>query len=381
MERILKTEEMTTEQRVLTALRCQQPDRVPVFIYLNPYCQSWYSDEPSYRPVLRACEEYADVIHDWYFPAGFFHTVTPLERESRLLADGIREDVIHTPAGPLHRRFALDWQGEGRGTIKRWITTPRDVECLLFIPYVPARPDLTPILDARGQKRWIVQATFDDPICIAGAVDETVMALWTIEHRDLLRAMLEEASRRILAELAYCLQGGVGPIYYFNGPEYALPPLMSPRDFEEFVVEYDTRLVELVHSYPGNYVIIHSHGRVSNFLERFAAIGPDGLNVLEPPPIGDTTLTDAKKRIGTSVCLIGNIQYDDIARGTRKSIEPLVATAVTQGAPTGGFILSPCASPYERSIPRKTSDNLVHYLKMGRKYGGYPLVSCLRTKR
>ena len=26
---------MTVEQRVLTALRCEQPDRVPVFLYLD----------------------------------------------------------------------------------------------------------------------------------------------------------------------------------------------------------------------------------------------------------------------------------------------------------------------------------------------------------
>ncbi|MBT3378266.1 MAG: hypothetical protein HN742_38440 [Lentisphaerae bacterium] len=362
---------MTTEQRVLTALRCEQPDRVPVFLYLNPYCQSWYSDEPSYGPVLEACAQYADIIYDWYFPSGFFHTAARLERESRALANGAREDIIHTPAGELRSLRAPDWRGGG--TLKRWIVDPEDVDCLLSIPFVPSRPDLTPVLNARKQTRWVVQATFSDPIGLAGWVDETTMALWTIERRDLLRAMLDEASRRILTELEYCLQHGVGPIYYFNGPEYALPPLMSPTDFEEFVVAHDTKLVELIHSYPGNHVIIHSHGRVSNFLERFAAIGTDGLNVLEPPPIGDTRLADAKERIGSSVCLIGNIQYDDIARGDEQSIERLVAAAIAKGAPSGGFILSPCAYPYERSLSEEKSKNLVHYLKMGRKYGEYPL--------
>lgn len=360
-------EEMTTEQRVLTALRCEQPDRVPVFIYLNPDSGKWYCREPSYEPVMKACRQYADVIHDWRFPSGFFHTAAALERESRTLPDGVREDVIHTPGGDLSCRVATDWRGGGM--LKRWVTEPRDVEKLLAIPYVPARPDLAPVLKAREQKQWVVQATFEDPVCSAGLIDETSMALWTIEHRDFLRCLLDEVSRRIFAELEYCLENGVGPLYYFNGPEYALPPLMSPQDFEEFVLGYDTRLVERIHACPGNYVIIHSHGKVSKFLERFAAIGTDGLNVLEPPPIGDTVLADAKQRIGESVCLIGNLQYDDIARGSKQSIEALVARAMAEGAPGGGFILSPCASPYERSISRETADNLVHYLKMGRRYG------------
>jgi len=63
---------MTTEERVLTALRREQPDRVPVFLYLNPYVDGWYTAEPSYAAVLEACREYADVIYDWGFPSGFF---------------------------------------------------------------------------------------------------------------------------------------------------------------------------------------------------------------------------------------------------------------------------------------------------------------------
>ncbi|KPK84066.1 MAG: hypothetical protein AMJ81_06660, partial [Phycisphaerae bacterium SM23_33] len=143
--------------------------------------------------------------------------------------------------------------------------------------------------------------------------------------------------------------------------------------FEEFVVAYDARLVELIHSYPDTYVIVHSHGRVSRFLERFAAVGMDGLNVLEPPPMGDTVLAEAKRRVGDKYCLIGNIQYDDLARGSRQEVERLVMEAIRQGGPGGGFILSPCASPYERPLPARAGENLIHYLVMGRQHGRYPL--------
>ena len=98
------------------------------------------------------------------------------------------------------------------------------------------------------------------------------------------------------------------------------------------------------------------------------------MNVLEPRPIGDTDLADAKIRIGDRVCLIGNIQYDDIARGSEAEVEQLVAEAIEQGAPGGGFILSPCAYPYEQPLPKKASRNLVRYLEMGRKHGRYPIV-------
>ena len=362
---------MTITQRVLTALRCEQPDRVPVFIYLNPYVESWHTQDPSYAHVLQSCEQDADVIYDWAFPSGFFHTAAPMETEVRQLPNGRGEHIRHTPAGPISTITKANWRGGG--TLKRWVAEPKDVERLLSIPYVPQRPDLTPVFETRERlkDKCVAQVTFADPICIAGIIDEMATAIWTIEHRDLLKNMLDAALERILDEVKYCLDAGLGPVYYFNGPEYALPPLMSPRDFEEFVVEYDRKLVELVHSYPGKYVIIHSHGRVSKFLERFAAIGMDGLNVLEPPPIGDTILSDAKARIGDRVCLIGNIQYDDLARGTLDKIERLMEDAIREGGAGGGFILSPCASPYERPLPAKASRNLIHYLEMGRKHGGY----------
>jgi len=313
------------------------------------------------------------VIYDWGFPSGLLFTAAQLETTKKDLGGGMTEHVMHTPAGPISMVTKADWRGGG--TIKRWVSTVEDAERALSIPYVPSRPDLKPFFEtkARLADRCVAQATFADPICIAGWIDAESLAVWTVEERGLVRRMLDVALERLVDQLRYCLEAGVGPVYYFNGPEVALPPLMSPRDFDEFVVDYDTQLIRLVHSYPGRLTIIHSHGRVNKFLERFAAIGTDGLNVLEPPPIGDTVLADAKRRIGDRVCLIGNVQYDDLARGSKEDVERLVREAIRDGGPGGGFILSPCASPYERPLPPKAAGNFVHYLKMGRRWGGYPL--------
>ncbi len=364
---------MNTETRVLTALRREEPDCVPVFIYLNPYVDAWYTDDPSYAEVLEACKQYADIIYNWSFPRGFFCSAVELPSESRAGCDGIIEHILHTPRGPLTSLTAPSWRG--RDVRKRWICSEEDARRVLSIPYVASRPDLTSFFSTKSRLRTraVAQVTLPDPICVIGGItEEESLAMWTIERRGLIRELLDVALERLLEILHFCLEHDVGPIYYFNGPEYALPPLMSPKDFEEFVVEYDTPLVQLIHSYPGKAVIVHSHGRVNRFLERFAAIGMDGLNVLEPPPMGDTVLSDAKRRVGDRLCLIGNIQYDDLVRGSKQELDYLVREAIRQGAPGGGFILSPCASPYERPLPQKASEHLVYYLTKGRAYGRYP---------
>jgi hypothetical protein len=365
---------MTTEERVLTALGRGQPDRVPVFLFLNPYAETPRTEsDPSYAEVLEACKEYEDVVSDWAYPHGLFYTEAKIDTERRPLEDGSIETTLHTPAGPLTAIERSNWRGGGQ--TKRFICGPQDLERALSVPYVPSRPDVRPFLaeKARLAGKAVAQVTFSDPMCSADWIDESALAFMTVEERPLLKRFLDAMYVRVADALRYCLSNSVGPLYYFNGPEYALPPLMSPDDFEEFVVEYDRRLIGLVHERRGMMTIVHSHGRVSDFLERFVAMGTDGLNVLEPPPIGNVVLEEAKRRVGDRICLIGNIQYDDLARGTPDSVEKLVRESMRQGAPGGGFILCPCASPYEPKLTQQASTNFIRYLTAARRWGTYQL--------
>jgi hypothetical protein len=50
-------------------------------------------------------------------------------------------------------------------------------------------------------------------------------------------------------------------------------------------------------------------------------------------------------------------------------VEQRVVEAIDQGAPGGGFILSPCAAPYERPLPEKAAANMVRYLEVAHRYG------------
>jgi uroporphyrinogen-III decarboxylase len=100
-------------------------------------------------------------------------------------------------------------------------------------------------------------------------------------------------------------------------------------------------------------------------------MGTDSLNPLEPPPLGDVILADAKQRIGDRVCLVGNIQYEELAAATEEEVDGMVRRAIEQGAPGGGFILALCAAPYEVPIPPRTAKNLIRYMQAGVEYGRY----------
>lgn len=360
---------MTSRQRLLTALRCQQPDRVPISIFINPFDpQDPVNSDASYNDLMGACREYADTTWSFGAPLGFLLTAHPVETSSRELPGGDVEHRVETPRGPL---TAIYRQGS-RGELKRFLTEPEDIEKWLSLPYVPPVVDHEPVRAV--QEQWGEQVATEvvmmDPACCTGWIDEESVAVWTLTERELLRTYYDECFRRLLDQLRQVCEGPAD-IIYFNGPEYCLPPLMSPRDFEEFVYEYDLLLFGYIREHSDKLALVHSHGKVKQFLTAFRDMGVHGLNVLEPPQMGDVDLAEAKELIGRDVCLIGNLQYDDLARASVPQVRAMVREAMDKAKPGGGYILCPCARPYEHPIPEQTSRNLIEMLRAGREYGEY----------
>jgi uroporphyrinogen-III decarboxylase len=143
---------------------------------------------------------------------------------------------------------------------------------------------------------------------------------------------------------------------------------MGPSAFRELVEPYDGRLIELMHRH-GMRVYYHCHGKVRQFLPRFIAMGADGIHPLEPVgTTGDCDLGEVKREFGKDICLIGNVQYDDLVRGTPEEIDALVRNAAAAGR-GGGFILSPSCTPYHNPMPAAVERNLIRYIDAGLRYG------------
>ena len=56
---------------------------------------------------------------------------------------------------------------------------------------------------------------------------------------------------------------------------------------------------------------------------------------------------------------------------TRFTYADGIRQAIAEGGPGGGFILCPCAAPYERPIPAPAAANLIRYLEAAHQHGQY----------
>jgi len=118
--------------------------------------------------------------------------------------------------------------------------------------------------------------------------------------------------------------------------------VISPRLFEEFVAPYDAEIISCAHE-AGQRVVYHTCGGMMPILEQIADMKPDAMETFTPPEMGgDVILSEAKKRIGGRVCMIGGFdQYHYFKGCAPEETRNAVRRAFTDAGEGGGFILSP----------------------------------------
>jgi len=310
---------MNSRQRILATFRAEATDRVPIWAWgINP----WREDvHESIRPVVDAYLERSDLIHWWSPGSGTFLTASDavVANASRRPSQhhGYEEHVTtySTPAGDLTSATTVSQEGRPGYRCKYLLESAMDVEKLLSIPYVPPRPDCSTFfeldrqLGGRGQ---VMTSVPSDPMyAINNLIGSERFAIWSLDQRPLIDRLIAEFSRRILDWIDWVLSQGVGPLFGYVGPELCIPPLQSPADFEEWVVGPDRKLNDRIRS-AGGIVLVHCHGRMGAVLEGFVRMHADALHPIEPPPMGDVTLVEAKHRVGRDLCIVGNVQEHEI---------------------------------------------------------------------
>lgn len=371
---------MTSRERVLAAMRREQPDRVPLHMRgVRVWDDEWVATrDVSYRPVIEAVREHCDLI-----PVSGVDGVSPpmLTAAARELTElvtidagdwVIRRTVLHTPRGDLTQDY---WVSKGRAlpmVRKHFLETPEDAARLLSIPDVPETADFSDYFALRDRHPdHLVLCMI--PIageCVHDLLGTETFAYWWAEHRSVLFELREALQERALRIARAALEAGVGPVLATNGVEQVAPPIHSPQTYREFVLPEFRQLTELIHR-RGALVHVHCHNRLNALLEDLVEAGWDVTHPLEPPPMGDVDLADAKRRVGRHLCLEGNIQIGEIYAAPTAQVISLVTEAMEAGKPGGGFILCPTASPHTPTLSHVSVDNYLALIETGVRLGEY----------
>lgn len=125
---------------------------------------------------------------------------------------------------------------------------------------------------------------------------------------------------------------------------YAGSSFISPDVYQQMVAPSIKRIAiglreKRVFSY------IHNCGFTNDRLELEADTGVDGIECMDPPPLGNVELADAKQRVGNRIFLKGNIDSVNILyRGTDQQVRDEIIRQLRIGKLGGRYILSSACS-------------------------------------
>jgi len=379
--------ELTSKERLLRALQLREPDRVPVTTFFNLFhtkTELSYTplpdivSEPSYNSLYEFALENSDFLQRHFFDTFVRRFFTEMEGNEYThtckVVDGkeASETTVITPKGKLTSYIKRSEAGVEK---KALLENEGDIHRALSLPSREIRLDLSQFFRNReqlGDKGLMVAQIYNPLSCLYFNSNLEEYAIWLISDNGIVKKFLDTMFERIYHFLKHLLNSGVGPTFLIVGAEFATPPMVSPRLFKRLVVNYDRKLIRLIHEH-NCYAIIHCHGNVREVLDDIASMEPDGLHPIESPPSGNCELSEAKRRIGQKVCLIGNIQIDNLRRSKKPEIDKLCKKAISNAGKNGGFILCPTTGPYEKTISKRMADNYIQFIESGRRYGRYPL--------
>jgi hypothetical protein len=368
-------------------MRGGQPDRVPVFCQLALGHYFLNTPVPPHRV--------------WFTSEGFAEALVTLQRRYRF--DGLLVNLPGRPPAALAEMSRVEKTSEGETVFWRdgQVTVfpsddnPRHFEAdgrpprrgalaALDPEHPEALDDLTgywwntyhtPRLTGKSQPGLpatvpdyflrtirLVQSETHGDVSIHGEVfspfthlmelfgyEAALMAL--IEDSSRVHAWLERLTESAAAWAVAQAQAGVDAVLISSA--FAGGGFISRQAYADFVLPYERRLARSVRA-EGVPVYTHTCGRIGDRLELMAQTGIHGLDTLDPPPLGNTDLAQAKQQLGGRLFLKGNMNpVKLLAARTPEEVTAEARRCLEQGAPGGGYILSTACSVAPRLEPWK----------------------------
>ncbi|MCG3158587.1 MAG: hypothetical protein DKINENOH_05231 [bacterium] len=374
------TTALTPRQRILTAMRRQIPDHVPVMPDISnmvpcrllgkPFWEIYlHEDPPLAEAYLQAVKYFG--IDGWYI----YDNLTMYE------APKWQERVLQSSEEELQ--------------VERWLDTPygrlAEVVC-----YPRADPPwhmsamIKDIAQDFPKLRWYLeQRPLEDPcrnrgkigeLGIYGLGFETFMGFWVwlreggsmqalrdfYEQPELMRQVQEYYFDFVDRMLDRVLPSRPDEIL-INGSSSSLS-LSSPAIYRQYDLPIIQRIAGKCRQ---TGVICHQHtcGRSRLIVE--INYHETEINVMEPlerPPGGDVDLAEVKRKFGDKFCLKGNVNtFETMLNGTAADVMREARACIDAAAAGGGFILA-TGDQCGRDTP---DENLFALVEVAKTYGRY----------
>jgi hypothetical protein len=193
--------------------------------------------------------------------------------------------------------------------------------------------------------------------------DQALMAL--IDAPRTCCALLERFARIVLAQIQ--CYAPCNPDAVLISSAFAGAGFISRDMYRQFVLPCERQLADAIRA-AGLPSYVHTCGAIGDRLDLMAEAGTDGLDTLDPPPLGTVDLAEAKARFGERFFFKGNLDaVNEMLRADDETFEQAVRQRLEIGMPGGGYILSSACSV----APHVKPERLVRMVQLAEEFGRY----------
>jgi len=284
-----------------------------------------------------------------YYPCHLGHAGFP--RDKLAVADT-------APDG--QRREQRSWTNEHEGPIQTWEDFER-------YPWPdPAKADTSAL-------EWCSENLPDDMCLRCGACQVFEQVTWLMGYEGLCLAIhdqsdLVDAMFQRVGELHYGFAEVICQFprvdFLFGGDDmgFRTQTMVGPQVLMEKSIPWHAKMARLAHEH-GKLYLLHSCGKLGAIMPALIEAGIDGRHsfedVIEP-------VTEAKRKWGEHMAVLGGIDVDFLARAGEAAIRRRVRDTLDICQPGGGYCLG-SGNTVANYIP---VENYLVMLDEGRRYGG-----------
>jgi len=176
-----------------------------------------------------------------------------------------------------------------------------------------------------------------------------------------LMALMDDPDKceRVLAALAEgsaelaVLQSRVGADAILVSSAFAGGGFLSLEQYRRFVQPFEKAVVERVHRESKLPIYVHSCGAIGDRIEAMVETGYDGIDTMDPPPLGNTDIEAVKRDFGDRIFLKGNLDpVNLLLHGSEDEVRGRAVELIRKVGKGGGYILSSACSVSPRTDPR-----------------------------
>jgi hypothetical protein len=137
--------------------------------------------------------------------------------------------------------------------------------------------------------------------------------------------------------------------------------------YQEFVAPYEDQVYQAIRQ-SGAKSYVHTCGAIGDRLDLMAGTSVDGIDTLDPPPLGTVDLEQAKARYGRRFFFKGNLDaVNEMLHADEPTFEQAVRERLRIGKPGSGYILSSACSV----APHVSPDRLKRLTRLAEELGRY----------